>query len=133
LFTLNNTGDLRAMYSDGRSSLEGRPMFTSATPGDPDAAFVRFDDPTSPGLGDAVRAGYLVRTRTDSPTADARANDTSDREVAFASGAQFLSTDYYEPSQYFDSPYVVRFENGAVARCNPVTAPPTCTDDQLQE
>ncbi len=133
MFALNNTGDLRALYTEGRPSIEGRPMFTSATPGDPDAAFVRFDDPNSPELDEAVRAGYLIRTRTDSPTTDARANDTSDRDVAFASGAQFLSTDYYEPSQYFDSPYVVRFDDAAVARCNPITAPPTCSGLQLAE
>jgi hypothetical protein len=133
LFALNNTGDVRAMYTQGRPNLEGRPMFTSATPGDPDAAFVRLDDPNSPGVREAARAGYLIRTRTDSPTADARANDSTDREVAFASGAHYLSTDYYEPSQYFDSPYVVEFPDGAVARCNPVTAPPTCSDDQLAE
>ena len=108
-------------------------MFTSATPGDPDAGFVRFDDPNSPGVSEAARAGYLIRTRTDSPTADARANDTTDREAAFASGAHYLSTDYYEPSQYFDSPYVVEFADGAVARCNPVTAPPTCSVEQLTE
>ncbi len=133
MFALNNTGDLRALYTDGRPSIEGRPMFTSATPGDPDAAFVRFDDPNSPELDAAVRAGYLIRTRTDSPTADARINDTADRDAAFASGAQFLSTDYYAPSQYFDSPYVVRFDDGAVARCNPITAPPTCSGLQLAE
>jgi hypothetical protein len=133
IFALNNTGEMRSLYTQGRPSLEGRPMFTSATPGDPDAAFVRFDDPNSPGIDEAARAGYLIRTRTDSPTADARNNDTSTRDAAFASGAQFLSTDYYEPSEYFDSPYVVRFANGAVARCNPVTAPPTCSDDQLVE
>jgi hypothetical protein len=133
LFALNNTGELRAMYTDGRPSIDGRPMFTSATPGDPDAAFVRFDDPNSPGVRDAARAGYMIRTRTDSPTADARANDTTDREAAFVSGAHYLSTDYYEPSRYFDSPYVVEFADGAVARCNPVTAPPTCSDDQLTE
>jgi Phosphoinositide phospholipase C, Ca2+-dependent len=133
IFALNNTGDMRSLYTQGRPNLEGRPMFTSATPGDPDAAFVRFDDPNSPSIEEAARAGYLIRTRTDSPTADARNNDTDDRETAFASGAHFLSTDYYEPSEYFDSPYVVRFANGAVARCNPVTAPPTCSDDQLVE
>lgn len=133
LFTLNNTGELRSMYTAGHPNIEGRPMFTSATPGDPDAAFVRFDDPNSPGLDAAVRAGYLIRTRTDSPTADARANDTTERDVALASGAQFLSTDYYEPSQYFDSPYVVGLPNGVVARCNPITAPATCSDDQLAE
>ncbi len=133
LVALNNTGEIRALYTDGRPSLEGRPMFTSAQPGDPDAAFVRFDDPFSDGLADAVEAGYLVRTRTDSPTADARLNRTDDREQAFASGAHYLSTDYYEPSAYFDSPYVVAFADGAVARCNPISAPPDCTADRLVE
>jgi hypothetical protein len=108
-------------------------MFTSAEPGDPDAAFVRFDDPSSDGIDDAARAGYLVRTRTDSPTADARANDTTDRDLAFASGAHYLSTDYYEPSAYFDSSYVVAFADGAIARCNPISAPPSCAPDQLTE
>ena len=133
LVLLNNGGDIRGLYTAGRPSLEGRPMFTSAEPGDPDAAFVRFDDPTSAGIADAVRAGYLVRTRTDSPTADARANDTTDRDLAFASGAHYLSTDYYEPSVYFDSPYVVAFADGAIARCNPVTAPPSCSAELLTE
>ena len=133
LFLLNNQGDTRDMYLDGRPNIEGRPMFTSANPGDADAAVVRLDDPNSPGIVEVAEAGYMIRTRTDSPTADARANDTTDRQAAFASGAQFLSTDYYLPSEYFDSPYVVAFPNGAIARCNPVTAPPTCTDDQLVE
>ncbi len=133
MILLNNQGVIRDLYLDGRPSLEGRPMFTSASPGDSDAAFVRLDDPNTPGLADVAAAGYLIRTRTDSPTADARANDTADREAAFASGAQFLSTDYYLPSEYFDSPYVVAFPGGAIARCNPVTAPPSCTDDQFAE
>jgi hypothetical protein len=133
LILLNNQGGVRDLYLDGRPNLEGRPMFTSASPGDADAAFVRLDDPNAPEIADVARAGYLIRTRTDSPTADARSNDTADREAAFASGAQFLSTDYYLPSEYFDSPYVVAFPGGAVARCNPVTAPPSCTADQLTE
>lgn len=133
LFLLNNGGEIREFYLDGRPNLEGRPMFTSAAPGDADAAFVRLDDPNDPTIAETVETGYLVRTRTDSPTADARANDTADRDAAFESGAQFLSTDYYEPSVYFDSPYVVAFPNGAIARCNPVSAPTSCTDDQLTE
>ena len=101
--------------------------------GDPDAAFVRFDDPTDPGLDQAALDGYIIRTRTDSPTADARNNDGARRDAAFASGAHFLSTDYYVPSEFFDSEYVVEFPDGAVARCNPVTAPASCDDDALVE
>ncbi len=133
LVVLNNGGAFRDLYVGGNPNLEGRPMFTNSTPGQPDAAFIRFDDPADPGLDAAARAGYLIRTRTDEPTIDARTNDTTRRDRALASGAHFLSTDYYRPSEYFDSPYVVSLPSGGVARCNPVTAPPTCSDDQLAE
>ena len=108
-------------------------MFTDGTPGRPDAAFVKIDDPADPRIEDAVRAGYLVRTRTDSPTADARADDTTRRDTALAGGAHFLSTDYYRPSEFFDSPYVVELPGDVVARCNPVAAPPSCSADLLAE
>lgn len=130
---LNNAGDERDLYLAETPVLEGRPMFTSSVPGAPDAAFVRFDDPTDPGLADAAEAGYLIRTRTDSPTIDARENDTTRRDAALASGAHLLSTDFYEPSIHFESDYVVAFADDAVARCNPVTAPPSCSPESLAE
>ena len=133
LLTMTAEGAIRDLYTDGRASLEGRPVFTSSEPGRADAAFMRFDDPTEAGLTEAVLAGYLVRTRTDSPTDDARANNTVRRDDALASGANFLSTDYYEPSEFFDSDYVVRFADEVVARCNPVSAPVTCSPELLVE
>ena len=133
LFTMTDGGEIRDLYVDGAPNLESRPIFTNGTPGNPDAAFVRFDDPADPGLDEAVAAGYLVRTRTDSPTVDARTNDTTRRDLAIESGAQFLSTDYYDVSELFDSPYKVELPGGVVARCNPISAPATCTEDQLTE
>ncbi len=133
LFTMTDGGRIRDLYTADAPSLQGRPIFTSGSPGEPDAAFVRFDDPSDPALDEAALDGYIIRTRTDSPTADARNNDTTRRDTAFAGGAHFLSTDYYLPSRYFDSDYVVEFPGGAVARCNPVTAPPSCDDADLIE
>ncbi len=133
IVALNDAGTQRDLYIADTPVLEGRPMFTSSTPGAPDAAFVRFDDPLDSELVTAAEAGYLIRTRTDSPTVDARENDTTTRDAALVSGAHFLSTDYYEPSTRFDSPYVVAFPGGEIARCNPVAAPPTCRDDLLTE
>lgn len=133
MFSMTDGGEIRDMYVDGHPSLEGRPIFTDGTPGNPDAAFMRFDEADDPGLDAAAAAGYLIRTRTDSPTDDARADDTTTRDLALAGGAHFLSTDYYEPSAFFDSAYVVQFPDGAVARCNPVTAPPSCADATLAE
>jgi len=56
-------------------------------------------------IQELVKAGFLVRTRADSDTAEARANDTRSRDQALASGAQFISTDYPEPNRLF-SPYL---------------------------
>ena len=66
-----------------------------------------------------VNQGFLVRTRADIGTRESRANDSRRREQAFASGAQFISTDYPEPNPRFSS-YRVRFEGGLVVRTNPV-------------
>ena len=133
IVALNDAEAQRELYIADTPVLEGRPMFTSSTPGAPDAAFVRFDDPFDPALDDAAAAGYLIRTRTDSPTIDARDNDTASRDAALLGGAHFLSTDYYESSTFFDSPYVVALPGDVVARCNPITAPPDCTAAALTE
>ncbi len=69
-----------------------------------------------------------MRTRTDADTQQARTNDTARREIALASGAQLLSTDYpnSEPSQW--TSYSVGLPGGAVVRCNPVNGPPSCSN-----
>ena len=116
------------VYLEGHPALRGRVIFTNAEPGQPDCAFTEENDGTQEEIAVLVRKGYLVRTRTDADTKQARTNDTSRREVALASGAQLLSTDYpaSEPSQW--TPYFVGLPGGAVARCNPVNGPPSCSN-----
>ena len=53
---------------------------------------------------------------------NSRRNDTAPREAAFASGAQYVSTDYMHADTRF-SAYEVRLPGGGVGRANPVTAP----------
>jgi hypothetical protein len=130
----NNGGTDRQAYLAGRPNLEGRVMFTTATPGQPDAAFVQIGDPRGANL-DAIQAlvaqGYLVRTRSDVPTLEARSGDTSRRDAALASGAQLVSTDYAWESP-FGSGYQVSIPDGAPARCNPVNAPAGCRSSLLE-
>jgi Phosphoinositide phospholipase C, Ca2+-dependent len=116
------------VYLEGHPALRGRLIFTNASPGQPDAAFTEENDGSQETIAALVRKGYLVRTRTDADTKQARVNDTARREIALASGAQFLSTDYpaSEPSQW--TPYSVGLPGGAVARCNPVNAPASCSN-----
>lgn len=119
------------VYLEGHPSLANRLIFTNAEPGQPDCAFTEENDGTQEAIMALVRKGYLVRTRTDADTKQARTNDTSRREIALASGAQLLSTDYpaSEPSQW--TGYSVSLPGGAVARCNPVDAPPSCSNQVI--
>lgn len=108
-------------YLEGHPSLRGRVLFTNSTPGEPDAAFVERNEGPADEITRLVRAGYLVRARTDANTSEARANDTHTRDAMMAAGAQLLSTDYPagEPARW-PGHYVVMLPGAAPARCNPV-------------
>lgn len=92
------------------------------------AAIHSINDPYDPRIPEVVALGHLVRTRADSGTVEARENDTSRRDQALASGAQFISTDF--PSPHPDTGYVVDFER--VARCNPVNTHELCSPEALE-
>lgn len=132
LFGLVNRGEVGDLYAAGNPALEGRLLFTSATEGAPDAAFVRIDDPVAEGerIRRAVLDGYIVRARADADTAQARTGDTTMRDAAFASGAHFVSTDYLVDDPRFAPDYTVSVPGGGVARCNPVRVPEGCTLDE---
>jgi hypothetical protein len=121
------------VYLAGHPSLRGRVIFTNAEPGQPDAAFIERNDGPAAEIATLVRQGYLIRSRTDSDTKEARINDTKTRDAMMASGAQLLSTDYpvNEPARW-DGHYVVTLPGGAVARCNPVNAPIGCDTNALK-
>jgi len=99
-------------------------VFVSVPATNPAAAWMKRND----SIGDfaliqeLVGNGFLVRTRADADTAEARTNDPRRREQALASGAQFVSTDYPAPDLRF-SCYSVRLPGGVIARINPVNGP----------
>ena len=106
-------------------------MFTSSSPGEPEAAFLPFNEPFGAPIAERVAEGYIVRTRADADTIEARANSTERRDEALRSGAQFFSTDYPGPDPLF-SDYSVQIPGGMPGRCNPVYAPPGCRDFALE-
>ncbi len=120
------------VYLEGHAGLRGRVLFTNATPGNADAAFVEENDGSAEEIAALVRKGYLVRTRADADTVQGRTNDTRRREVALQSGAQIVSTDYplFEPARW--TGYSVGLPNSVAARCNPVTAARECSDAALE-
>jgi len=133
IFALDNGGSIRDAYLAGHPSLAGRVMFVSAQPPAPEAAFVKLNDP----IGDLalirslVRDGFIIRTRADADTFDARLNDFTRQDAALRSGAQFVSSDYPVPDP-FDGNYVAKIPGGSPARCNPINAPRRCRDDALE-
>ena len=122
LFVLDETGPKRDTYLAEHPALEGRMLFTNSEPNTPDAAFMILNDPMADGpkIRTMVEKGYLVRTRADADTKQARTNDYHDFEAAQQSGAQIITTDYYAKSTFFPSTYVIRFSGGGYLRKNPV-------------
>ncbi|HET8930617.1 MAG TPA: phosphatidylinositol-specific phospholipase C1-like protein [Acidimicrobiales bacterium] len=135
LFLMDNDGK-QADYLQAFPGLRGADLFTNASPGDPDAAFIKMNTPTGENLTqiqDLVRQGYVVRTRSDADTIEARANDTSTRDAALTSGAQWVSTDFpgEGSAALLDSTYSVEIPGGVTARCNPINGPADCVDAAL--
>jgi hypothetical protein len=134
LFALDNTDPKRDLYLAGHPSLEGRVLFTSSPPGSPESAFVKVNDPVTNQeyISQLVEAGYIVRTRADADTLEARSGLTARRDAALASGAQFVSTDYPEPDPDFSTGYFVEVGDESNARCNPILSPPGCDSSALE-
>lgn len=137
MFLMVNGEPYRSTYLEGHPGLKGRVLFTNATPGQPDASYVGVDDPVENAdrIRELVAKGYLVRTRADTPDVQGRTGDTTMRDAALASGAQWISTDYPGPdgaAEQYGTDYLVELPGGVTARCNPVTAPKSCRDEAVE-
>jgi hypothetical protein len=138
VFLLDNSpGAIRTAYIAGRPNLEGRVIFTNSIPGQPDAAFIKRNEPRGANVAqiqELVRQGYLVRTRSDLPLATVKSGDTEMLDAALRSGAHVISTDFpaVGMSARYGSDYVARLPEGLPARCNPVNARPNCASDRLE-
>jgi len=73
-----------------------------------------------------VKQGYIVRSRCDGETVQARSGDYSQMYKAMASWAQIISTDYYKPDDRAGtkgwSNYQVKFPNGEIVRIDSISA-----------
>ncbi|UYY59827.1 phosphatidylinositol-specific phospholipase C1-like protein [Sphingomonas sp. S2-65] len=130
LFALDEPPAKVAVYRGKRKSLEGRVFFINTDEASPAAAYLTLNEPIKDAerIRRDVAAGFLVRTRADANTREARANDVRPRDAALAGGAQFVSTDYLWADPRFAGGYRVTMPGGMVARCNPVRRPAGCGD-----
>lgn len=132
-FCLDNEGPWVRRYLAAQTDPAQAPVFVSTDTTHPLAAWFKRNDPVTQfdEIQQLVKQGFLVRTRADADTTQARQNNTTRREKAFASGAQYISTDFPEPVAAF-SDYCVRWPDHAPARISPllpqITTHPRTTD-----
>ena len=118
LFVLDE-GDVKSdLYLSQFPHLKGAVLFVNKKEGHAQAAFRIINDAVGKfdQIKELVAKGYMVRTRADSDTREARNNDYTKFEKAKASGAQIITTDYYIPSTLFESDYKVKFDDGKFER-----------------
>ncbi len=127
LFVLMASKATANYYLKNNPSLSGRLMFLFTGPGMPESAFISYDNPkvSFNHIKAMVKAGYIVRTRADADTQEARSGDYSRMKKAFKSGAHIISTDYYRPdprakSGHEFSDYSVKLPNQNEAIRNPI-------------
>ena len=120
MFACDCPSDQVARYRGARRSLEGRVAFVNIEESSPAAAYITLNEPVAQAdrIRAAVKAGLIVRTRADADTVEARKNETARQAAAFASGAQYVSTDYMLPDIRL-SPYQAKLPGGGVARVSP--------------
>jgi hypothetical protein len=130
IFVLLGPEDVLENYKIDYPNLEGKSMFVFAEPGEPEAAFLKIDDPIEnlEIIRSRIDEGYMVRTRADADTYEARTGDYTRMQAAFESGAQIISTDYYKEDIRSGlgmewSTYKVNFANQQIADFNPVNGP----------
>ena len=125
MFVLDETGETLRTYVEGHPSLRGRVMFVNAPEGSPEAAFRIVNEPIEKlaYIQYLVRSGYMVRTRADADTIEARKGDYSRWQAALQSGAHVISTDYYDADPKIGTGYTVRLPGGGQGRWNILLLP----------
>lgn len=113
--------DGASAYLEGHPGLKGRMAFLDSQPGQDHAAFILDDNALVRGkeIRDEIAKGYIVRSRADIETYEAKTNDQRRATAAFASGAQIVSTDFEKPGNAYGTPYVVTLPGGGPARIAP--------------
>ncbi|MEO7328080.1 MAG: Ca2+-dependent phosphoinositide-specific phospholipase C [Minicystis sp.] len=132
ILAFDNSSEVRDAYTRGGTSLKGRLFFTDAAPGDATAAIAILNDPTgeAKAIGAALAANMMVRTMSDDPK-----DDDTKAEAGLAAalkvGATWISTNF--PAEVEGRTFVPNIPEGTPARCNPITAPASCTAKDIED
>jgi len=97
LFVLDGSPEHERIYRQDHPALKGRMMFGWYDEQTPEAAVFSIPNALEEQarIQRLVGMGFIVRTRADEDGVEARAHDDRRLRAAIASGAQWISTDYY--------------------------------------
>jgi hypothetical protein len=113
VFVLDDSAEKAKLYQG-----DNHVMFVATDENAPNAAFISVADPVRDGarIAEAVKAGFMVITRADADTREARSGQVTRRDAAFASGAQVVQTDFALADPGIGA-YRVILEDNAQAMC----------------
>jgi propanediol dehydratase large subunit len=119
-------------YVADHPQLTGRVMFVNLPEESSMASFRIINDPVSDldYIKSLISTGFIVRTRADENTIESRTGDYTRLKAAINSGAQVISTDYYQMDTRHGNSFEVKLREQRLFRCNDLLMADTC---QLQE
>ena len=125
LFVLLDKTEIRDLYVERNPTLENQTMFAIVDENHSLASVISFVNPETHGdrLRDASDLGFMVRTRPDEATLEAREKNYTRFELALETGANFITTDF--PGSDMEAEFAIWLSQGPVM-CNPRTAPDHC-------
>ena len=112
LFFYADSEGTREACSKGAVEASDRAVFASSRTGVDSAVFAVRDDPRDAATAADLAAGMIVRVRADADLATSAA----ERDLALATGAQIVSTDFPPSEPQAGTGYFVEFPGGALAR-----------------
>jgi hypothetical protein len=133
VFTLLEGGEHRDNYLAGRDNLADALMFVDAdSETDPWAAMFKINDADGDfdRVQDLVGKGFMVTCNSDGADNSADHN-TAKAARSLDSGAHYLSSDRPAADSGGDG-FWLQIPDGDPARCNPVSAPDTCTSADIE-
>ncbi len=130
-FILLDTSEHRDNYLLLHPNSEGGVFFLRGEGGEPWCGVIENGNPVrdEAEIQANVAAGYLQRTSPDG-VGDSDASNQAGADAAQRLGAHIISTDY--PVQTAAGAYWFDLAGGTPSRCNPVTAPPECTSEAIE-
>lgn len=134
LFMLDEPPEKTRIYTGPGDDLRDKLIFVAAPEKSAAAGYTVINNALKHGdrMARLVRAGWLMRTMSEQGTVEPRQGDLSRARASFASGAQYVSTDYYYPETRFGTTYHIPYlPGGSTVRCNPVNAPRGCRSELL--